>query len=314
MLRTTTRRAVRGGVSWLLALVLVLASGCLSSPRSAEPSKSQRPTVRIGATNFGEQGLLAELYGQALEANGYRVQRALNLGGREAVEPALESGQIDMYVEYLASALAFVTRGRQLGSPDPNTTHQQLHEAFKPRGITVLDFAPAANSNGIVVTRETADRYNLTAISDLVPIANRLVFGGPPECPLRPFCLPGLRQTYGVQFRDFRPLDAGGPLTSNALASGQVDVALLFTTDPRIASSGWVLLADDRGLQLADNVAPVVRSALLATAPPEFATTLNAVSASLTTAELTQLNAEVIAGNGPRGAALAWLRERRLAT
>jgi osmoprotectant transport system substrate-binding protein len=311
-MRTMTRRAVRVGAFWLPALALLLASGCLSSPRPAEPSKTQRPTVRIGATNFGEQALLAELYGQALEANGYRVQRAPNLGGRESVEPALESGQIDRYVEYLASMLAFVTRGQQLGSPDPKATHQQLQDALKPRGISVLDFAPAANSNGIVVTRETAEKYNLTTISELAPVANRLVFGGPPECPLRPFCLPGLRQTYGIQFRDFRPLDAGGPLTSNALASGQIDVALLFTTDPQIATSGWVLLADDRGLQLADNIAPVVRSTLLATAPQDFASTLNAVSASLTTADLTRLNADVIAGKAIRDVALAWLRERRL--
>lgn len=272
-----------------------------------------KPTVRIGSTNFGEQVILAELYGGALEAAGYRVERVLNLGSRETVEPALESGRIDLYAEYLATMVAFVSRGAQLGSPDPEATRAALQELLRPRGIAVLDHAPATDTNGFVVTRATADRFRLASLSDLAPLGPQLVLGGPPECPVRPFCLPGLRDTYGLVVKQFRPLDAGGPLTVAALESGQIDVGLLFTTSPQISSRGFVLLADDRGLQLADNVAPVVRSDLLAKAPPDFARALNEVSARLSTEALTGLNAAVeIGGRSPREAAQAWLRDQGL--
>ena len=186
----------------------------------------------------------------------------------------LESGRMDLYPEYLATMLAFVTRGADLGSSDAEATYQHLGDALKPLGITPLAYAPARNTNGFVVTAATAERYHLTKLSDLVPVSQSLVLGGPPECPVRPFCLPGLRQTYGINFfKDFRPLDAGGPLTVAALESGQVQVALLFTTNPIIAAGQFVLLEDDRNLQLADNVVPVARTDVLNKAPADFRTT-----------------------------------------
>jgi osmoprotectant transport system substrate-binding protein len=136
----------------------------------------------------------------------------------------------------------------------------------------VLDFAPnAIDANGYVVTKPTADKYKLVKMSDLQPVAGELVLGGPPECPTRPFCLIGLQNTYNLKFKDFKSLDAGGPLTVAALdagsANGGVDVGLLFTTDPAIAIKNYVLLEDDKHLQLADNIAPVVRNDILARAP-----------------------------------------------
>jgi osmoprotectant transport system substrate-binding protein len=263
--------------------------------------------------NFAEQLVLGELYAQALEARGFPVERQLNLGSRESVEPALEAGRIDVYPEYLATMLAFVTRGTQRGDPDPRITHQQLGEAIRQAGLTALDYAPAVNTNGFVVTWETAQRFKLTRISDLAPVAGQLVLGGPPECPVRPFCLVGLRTTYGVAFKDFRILDAGGPMSIAALENGQVDVALLFTTDPLIQARNLVLLEDDRRLQLADNVAPVVRTDVLNRASPDLRTALNAVSAQLTTEELTALNARVQpGGQQPAQVAADWLRARGL--
>jgi len=267
----------------------------------------------MGSTNFPEQIILAEMYGQALEANGYRVERRLNLGNREIVAPALESGEIDMYPEYLATYLAFQTRGAQLGSGDAGATRRLLQEALTPKNITVLENAPAVDTNGFVVTRATAQRHNLSKMSDLAPVANELVLGAPPECPERPFCIPGLRDTYGITFKDFRALDAGGPLTVAALEGNQIDVGLLFTSDAVIAQRGYVLLADDKALQRADNVAPVVRNDLLSRAPADFTTTLNAVSARITTEELTELNKQVgIDRREPRDVAGAWLREKGL--
>jgi osmoprotectant transport system substrate-binding protein len=271
------------------------------------------PTVRIGSTNFTEEVILAELYAQALEANGYTIDRRPNLGTRDIVEPALESSQIDIYPEYLASMLAFVTGGTQEGSSDPAETARQLQAALQPRHIAVLDYAPAADTNGFVVTRASADRYHLVKLSDLAPIAGQLVLGGAPECPGRPFCLAGLEKTYGITFRDFKPLDVGGPLTVAALAAGQIDVGLLFTTDASIAPRRFVLLEDDKGLQRSDNIAPVVRDDVLSRLPASFTTIVNGVSAQLTTQELTDLNRRVaVDHDDPKDAAGAWLRAKGL--
>lgn len=138
-------------------------------------------------------------------------------------------------------------------------------------------------------------------------IASTLILGGPPECPARPFCLPGLEAVYGLRFAEFRPLDAGGPITVEALKSGQVDVGLLFTSDPAISANGFVLLEDDKQLQLADNLIPVVRSAVLL-ASPEIGELLNSVAANLDQAELTALNRSVTLDLvDPAEAARDWL-------
>ena len=272
-----------------------------------------RPPVRVGSTNFAEQLILAELYAQRLERTGYRVERKLNLGSREVVAPALEAGQIDMYPEYLASYTAFVTRDPRRASSDPAETRRALEAALKSKGLTALDHAPAVNTNGFVVTRETAQRYGLASVSDLVKVNDRLVFGGPPECPTRPFCLLGLQLTYGARFKDFVPLDAGGPLTVAALESGKVDIALLFTTDAAIAVKSFVLLADDKHLQQADNVVPVVRDDLLAREPVDFATVVNGLTARITSEELIGLNRQVdVERREPREVAAGWLKAKGL--
>ena len=200
--------------------------------------------------------------------------------------PALESGQIDLVPEYLATAEAFVNKANSKASSDPAATQQSLQACFTPKNITVLDFAQAVDTNGFVVTKDTADKFKLTKMSDLQPVAEEMVLGGPPECPQRPFCLHGLQSTYGLNFKDFKPLDAGGPLTVAALDSGDVDVGLLFTTDPNIALKNYVLLEDDKHLQLADNIAPIVRNQVLQQSA-DMRTLLNSVTSKLTTADLT---------------------------
>ena len=144
-----------------------------------------------------------------------------------------------------------------------------------------------------MVTAATAARYDLHSIADLARWAPRLAFGGPPECQERGYCLPGLAQTYGLHFRTFIPLDAGGPLTLQALEAGYVGVALLFSTDPAITAQHLVVLADNRGLQRAENVTPLVRRDVVARYGPRLLAVLNAVSARLTTASLRALDAQV---------------------
>src|SRR5213080_2998591 len=184
-----------------LVAVAVVASACGSTgsggstggtstaSATATATAVARPDVIVGSTNFYEQITLGELYAQILEANGYKVTRKFNLGNREIVQPAIESGQIDIDAEYLATLLAFVDKNGTIAKPttDPKTTQTGLQKALDPKQLTVLDFAAATDQNGFVITQATASSKNLKRLSDLAPIGNTLVLGGPPECPQRPF-------------------------------------------------------------------------------------------------------------------------------
>jgi len=272
-----------------------------------------RPTVRIGSTNFSEQVILGELYAQVLETSGYTVERRFNLGSREIVAPALESGQIDMYAEYLATYLTFLTKDASKASTDPAATHRSLQDTLRSKNLTVLDYAPAVDTNGFAVTKETADRQNLKKVSDLARLNNQLTLGGPPECPERPFCLKGLEGTYGVKVKEFKALDVGGPMTVAALEGKQVDIAVLFTTDAAIQAKNFVLLDDDKRLQLADNVAPVIRNDLLDRVLADFGPAINGATTRVTTEELTGLNRQVgLDRKEPKDVARDWLRAKGL--
>ena len=291
-----------------LAVAALVASACGGSGTSG----GTKPPIVIGSTNFSEQLVLGELYSQILEANGYSVTRRFNLGNREIVFPALQSGQIDMEADYLATLLAFVDK-TATGSTDPKQTSATLQKALAPKGVTVLDYAPAVDQNGFVVTKATADKHKLVKLSDLAPVANQLVLGGPPECPNREFCALGLKSKYGITFKEFKPLDVGGALTVQALVGGQIDVGLLFTSDATIAVRGFVLLEDDKQLQLSDNIAPVVRNEYLAKAGDEFKRIVNSIAPKLTTAELTGLNKLVeVDKKDPKDVAKEWLKKQGL--
>jgi osmoprotectant transport system substrate-binding protein len=222
-----------------------------------------------------------------LEANGYKVERRFNLGNREVVNPALKSGEIDLLAEYTGHLLTFEGG---TATTDSDETHAALVAALAEVGVVALDYAPAQDRNGIVVTAATASELGLAAVSDLAAHNGTLVFGGPPECPDREFCLIGLQEVYGLEFADFVPLDVGGPLTVAALEGGAIDVALLFTSDGVIAAKGFVLLEDDMSLQSADNIVPVVHGDIVDAYGDDFIALLNSVSAQITTAELTELN------------------------
>ncbi len=273
-----------------------------------------RPDVTIGSTNFYEQVTLGELYSQILEANGYKVTRKFNLGNREIVQPALQSGQIQVLAEYLATLVLFLDKTAK-PTGDKTATAKILQDLLKAKSLTVLDPADATDQNGFVVTKETAAKFNLKKLSDLTPIAGQLVLGGPPECPspTRPYCIIGLKDTYGIVFKDFKPLDAGGPLTVAAVEGKQVDVGLLFTSDPSITARGFVLLDDDKKLQRADNIAPVVRDDLLAKDNGDIKKLLNSISAKLSQAELGDLNKQVVVDKKDgKDVAAAWLRKQGL--
>jgi osmoprotectant transport system substrate-binding protein len=264
----------------------------------------------VASFNFPESRTLAEIYAQALERDGYRIERALDLASREVVEPALEQGAVDLAPEYLGTALAFVDPQSRIKGLDQAEALARLRQAMNERGIQVLAAAPAQNQNGLAVAPGVAARLGLATISDLVPVADELVLGGPPECPERPFCLPGLASTYGLDFKAFRPLDAGGPRTVGALESADIDVGVVFTTDPRLGGTEpmLVMLEDDRGLQPPENVVPVVRRDAVRRHGPKFVARLDRVSRQLTTPGLIELNRRVsIDGVSPATAAAEWL-------
>jgi osmoprotectant transport system substrate-binding protein len=290
----------------------VASTACTSGP-AARTIPSPGNAIRVASFAFPESVLLANLYAAALRARGYPVELMTDVGSREIVEPALTHGLIDLVPEYAGSALAFVSLGRSRASRDTGATFAAVAAAFASRGIRALQPAPAQDANAIVVTASTAGRYHLSNVSDLLPVAPHLVFGGPPECPQRPLCLLGLRRSYGLRFHGFVGLDTGGPLTVQALQGEDIDVGLLFSTDPLLASGRLVALADDRDLQPAENVMPVVREAALARFGEGVAETVDAVSARLTTDGLRALEAGM-SGRGRSAAqvAMAWLHDEGL--
>jgi osmoprotectant transport system substrate-binding protein len=300
-------------LGWAASGAAVVLAACGQSGGGTAAPGGSKPTVRVGSANFPEAIILGEIYGQVLEASGYTIERKLNLGSREIYSAALDAGQIDLVPEYLATYVAFITKDQKKASTDAVATFKNLQEALKAKNLTALDYAPAIDSNGFVVTKATADKFKLSKISDLAAQNGNLVLGGPPECPTRDFCLLGLQQTYGLKFKDFKPLDTGGPLTVAALKGNQIDVGLLFTTDAAIQAENFVLLQDDKKLQLADNIVPIVRNDLLTKAPADFKTLLNGVTPKITTEELTGLNRKVgIDKQDARAVAGAWLKTKAL--
>jgi osmoprotectant transport system substrate-binding protein len=278
------RFRIRAVGAALLALALVV-SACGDDESGDVPGDG--PTITVGSTNFGEQIILGEIYAQTLEKAGYPVERSFNLGSREVVNPALKSGEIDLLVEYTGTLLTFEGG---TSTTDSQETYDALLAALEGSGLTAGAYAPAQDKNGFVVTSDFAAANNVAAVSDLAALNGTLVLGASPECPDREFCLIGLQEVYGLDFAEFKPLDVGGPLTVAALEGGEIDVALLFTSDGVIAAKGFVLLEDDMNLQPAENLVPVIRQEIVDAYGQEILDLLDEVSAAVTTAELSELN------------------------
>jgi osmoprotectant transport system substrate-binding protein len=293
----------------LAIVVLLVAAACGGG--GGDTGAGDR-TIIVASFDFSESRTLAELYAQALEGNGFPVSRAVAVASRELVEPALEQGAAHLVPEYIGSSLQFLNGGMGPVATDTAAAHQLLSQALAARGVTALEPAPAQDTNAVVVSKATADRLKLEKISDLQPVAGDLVFGGPPECPQRPFCLMGLQSTYGLSFKTFRALGpVGGPATVEALKNGDVDVALLLTTSPALTGEDMIQLVDDRHLQPAENVVPVVRTEVLQRHGPRLAEVVNRVSAQLDTASLIEMNRSVdIEGRPVEGVVRDWLAER----
>jgi len=308
------RAALRATCTGLvIALTACTSPGGNSSSAGGEPAGQNGMVIAVGSFDFPESVLLAQIYGQALAANKFPVRIMPDLGPREVVDPALMDGLLQVVPEYAGSALEFFSLGRLSATSDAGAANTALAQSVAGHGLVAARPAPAQDANALVVTAATAARYGLRSIADLAKVAPGLVFGGPPECPARAYCLPGLKRVYRLRFRAFTPLDAGGPLTLQALQTGYIGVALLFTTYPGIPARHLVVLADDRGLQPAENITPLVGRDAIARYGPRLLATLNTVSARLDTGTLRALDARAeIAGQDARRVAASWLRSRGL--
>jgi osmoprotectant transport system substrate-binding protein len=282
----------------------------VSCGTGGSPAPGAVTTIRIAAYDFSENQILAEVYATGLRRAGLPVTIQRGVGTREVVEPALEQGVSDVVVDYLGTALDFARPEGSSSGRSPEDLRSALTGALAARGVTALAPAAAEDQNGFAVSTAFAAAHGVTTLSDLVPLAPDLTFGGPPECPNRPLCLPGLSRVYGLHFHRVLPV-ASRSATVAALVGGQLDVGLLETTDARLGSSPVTLLDDDRDLQPHENIVPLVRSRALDRWGPRLRTALDDVSAQLTTADLVRLNRAVeIEGVTPERAAGRWWATR----
>jgi len=196
--------------------------------------------ITVGAANFSENQILANIYAQVLKAAGYSTS-VKDVQSREVYEPALEHGQLDVMPEYAATMTEFLNtkdngpKATPLATTDINKTIAALKTIGAKHGLVPLQPSSATDQNAFAVRKDFAQKWGLTNLSDLTKVKGALVLGGPPECPTRPFCKPGLEKTYGIHFTGFKPLDAGGPLTRAAIQQGAVQIGLVFSSDPALA-------------------------------------------------------------------------------
>ncbi|MDT0611561.1 ABC transporter substrate-binding protein [Streptomyces lancefieldiae] len=304
-----------GAAAVALTAAAALLAGCSSSSDTSDDplagEKAEAGTVVVGSNNFAESTLLADIYGEALKAKGLKVTYQHNIGSRETTYGLMENGSVTVLPEYNGSLLAYLDSKAAQKSPEA------VNEAVKARldkKLTLLESSPAENKDSVSVNAETAKKHGLTAestLADLKDIAPELVIGGSPEFQTRQQGLKGLESVYGLKFKSFKALDAGGPLTQSALTKNTVQVADVFTTDPTIIKEKFVVLKDPENLFGFANVTPLVHKEGLS---QEGVDALNAVSAKLDTKTLLDLDAQVqLDKKDPLDVAKEWLESAGLA-
>jgi osmoprotectant transport system substrate-binding protein len=247
------------------------------------------PTIKIGAQDFGESLILAEIYEGALTDVGYETEVQEVGGFRDLLFGAFESGDVNLAPDYVASQLEFLNDKAGEATGDVDETVDLLQPRLEQKGLVGLTPSDAVDTNAFVVTEATSDDLGITTLSELAEEGADLTLGGPQDCESNAFCIPGLKDVYGLDMSaNFEPLDAG--LVATALDEGAIDVGLLFSTDGRIAAEGWVLLEDDEQMLAADNVFPVVSQELVDAYGEDLTDLLDAISAELTTDGLIEMN------------------------
>jgi osmoprotectant transport system substrate-binding protein len=299
------------GAATLALILSACSSGEGGSPSGAASEAADLPDVAIGSAGFPEAAVVAEIYAQALEANGFTVDRHLELGERDAVRAAFDSGDINLAPDYLGGLASLL--GAEVSS-DADATHAAMVAALEEQGQTALDYSPGTDADGFVVRQETADELGLATMSDLAGVADQLVWGLASGCPDNPLCGPGLNDVYGIDIGtlDTESLTPCSAEIAEALNNSAIDVAQVCTTQSEIASFNFTLMEDDKGLAPAQNLAPVLTQELADAGGATLADTLNAVSELLTTEELTNLNLAIASQDTYGDIASEWLADHQL--
>jgi osmoprotectant transport system substrate-binding protein len=299
------------GAAAVLALTVSLTA-CSSSKKTAastsaassssSSSSASAGSLTIGSADFPENALLADIYGDALSAKGVKITKKLNIGERSVYLAALKDGSIDFIPEYSGSILDYLDP--KATAKSPADVAAALPAALGSK-LTALTYAAAQDSDTVTVTQATATKYSLKSIADLAPVAGKLTFGAPAAFQTRPDGIPALKTVYGVTFKAFVALKAGGTVTVSALKNGSIDAGDIFSTDPALGANNFVALTDPKNMFAAQNIVPIVTTAKL-TGTITAAT--NAVSAKLDTATLASLVTKVqTGGQKPDDVAKAWL-------
>jgi osmoprotectant transport system substrate-binding protein len=291
----------QGTLRTILALLAALAlttglaacgggddSGNSSTQAAAQPGEG-KPAVTLGTKNFTEQFVLGQLYKQALEAKGFRVALKQNIGSTEIADRALRSGQIDLYPEYIGIFNTAVA-GDTKSYPDVQAAFAAGQSYARAHGYTLLPLTPFTDVDALAVKPDYARAHDLRSVADLASIRG-LKLGAPPEFRQRETGLVGLARVYGIRDVNFSPLTIG--LQYQALDDGKIDTADVFTTDGQLQSGRYVVLDDPKNVFGFQNVTPIVASKVLRAEGPAFAQTLDAVSRTLTTRAMQQMNAAV---------------------
>ncbi|SDR73461.1 ABC transporter substrate-binding protein [Agrococcus carbonis] len=304
---TTIRRS--GLAVAALAAAGVVLAGCASADpldegETTAPSGDEGgTTLVVGSQDYYSNEIIAELYAQALEAEGFRVDRQLRIGQREVYMPEIESGAIDLFPEYTGPLLQYWVQD------PPERLGDEVYDALveaAPEGLTILDQAEATDQDSYVVTREFAEQYDLTTVADLANVDEPLTMGANSEAETRPNGPMGLAEVYGIDV-GFTPIeDGGGPLTIQALQSGDIQLAIVYTADPTIAQNDLVVLEDTEGLFLASHVVPVASDKV----DDDAQEIVNDVSEALSADALIALNRQSVEQQSPAAdIARAWLEE-----
>jgi osmoprotectant transport system substrate-binding protein len=252
---------------------------------AAPPAFAQ---VRVGSKNFTEQFIVAEIYAQALEAAGIKVERKINLGGTLIAQKALEEKQIDLYPEYTGTMLLVVLKAPVM--TDPQAVYDKVKAEYATKGLVLLNQAPMNNTYNMVVRPETAAQYKLVTLSDLAKVAKELKLGAGPEFRDRADGLPGLKAKYGIEFKEDLQMAIG--LRYQALSGKQIDVVNGYATDGMISALKLTRLKDDKNLWPPYYLVPVVRKDAL-DANPKIADVLNRVDALLDEPTMAEMNYKV---------------------
>ena len=304
----TTRRTAALVAATATAVLALTACGGGSDPLDADTGtpdggSAASDTIVVGSQAYYSNEIIAEIYAQALEAEGFTVERNFSIGQRDAYMPALESGEVQLFPEYTGNLLQFFDPETTATSPDD--VYAALQEAL-PDGLTVLDQSSATDQDSYNVTEAFATEHDLTSIADLAGLDVPLTLGGPAELEQRPYGPQGLKDVYGVDVS----FVATGDTTVQDLVAGTVNVANVFSADPRIQTEKLVTLEDPESLFLASNVVPLVNADIA----DEIADVINPVSAALTPEGLVALNVESTEDQrSPEDIAADWLSENGLA-